>query len=322
MSASLTIVVYHYVRPLKDSAYPEIKGLELSDFEEQLDYIGKHYQVVSAAQVIEAACGREVLPDFPVLLTFDDGYSDHYKYVFPALKNRQMSGVFFPSGGAVLDRAMLDVNKVQFLLASGVATKSIVDFIENEVNLESKNLNLLPLKAYREEYWRPNRFDPSDISYIKRMLQSALPHALRARIAEELFRCHVSSDTLGFADDLYLSAQDLRRMADGGMEIGSHGYSHFWLESLTLEDQRVDIDASLSFLKKVGVECDPFLFCFPFGSYNQDTLTILKERGCAAAFTTHSALVDLLRNDLLELPRLDTNDLPKTRNALPSRNNI
>lgn len=51
MSALLTVVVYHYVRPLSDSAFPEIKGLELSAFEEQLDYIERNYQVVSAAQV-------------------------------------------------------------------------------------------------------------------------------------------------------------------------------------------------------------------------------------------------------------------------------
>ena len=30
--SKLTIVMYHYVRPINGSRYPEIKGLELDDF--------------------------------------------------------------------------------------------------------------------------------------------------------------------------------------------------------------------------------------------------------------------------------------------------
>jgi peptidoglycan/xylan/chitin deacetylase (PgdA/CDA1 family) len=315
----LTIVTYHYVRPLKGSAYPQIKGLELNAFKGQLDYIEQHYQVVSAERVLGAACGEKALPGSPLLLTFDDGYSDHYQYVFPELKRRNMSGVFFPSGGAVADRALLDVNKVQFLLACGTDFHALVGYIESEVDSERKNFDLRSLAEYRKEFWRPNKFDPANIAYIKRMLQTVLPEMLRVRIVKELFQRYVTSDDLAFADDLYLSVQDLKKMAEAGMEIGSHGYKHYWLDSLTQEDQRADIDSSLDFLEKVGVERHRFLFCFPYGAYNQDTLAILEELGCGAAFTLHSAVADLHQCNLLELPRLDTNDLPKSRDALPPR---
>ena len=320
MPASLTIVMYHYVRPLRSSAFPEIKGLDLSEFEGQLDYVEQNYQVVSAAQIMEAASGGEALPDSPLLLTFDDGYSDHYQYVFPTLKRRKMSGVFFPPGCAVMERTLLDVNKLHFLLASGVDFQHLIEKIESEVNLERKSYGLHSIAGYRDEYWLPNRFDPANIVYIKRMLQSALPEELRKRITTELFRRYVSSDEKAFADDLYLSLEDLKEMSDAGMEIGSHGYQHYWLDSLTPEEQKKDIDASLVFLEEAGVGRDQFLFCFPYGAYNQDTLVVLKERGCGAAFTTRVALVDLHDYELLELPRLDTNDLPKSRGGLPQQN--
>ena len=32
------IVAYHYVRPIKNSQYPEIKGLELEEFKKQIEY--------------------------------------------------------------------------------------------------------------------------------------------------------------------------------------------------------------------------------------------------------------------------------------------
>jgi peptidoglycan/xylan/chitin deacetylase (PgdA/CDA1 family) len=315
MSALLTVIVYHYVRPIRESAFPEIKGLELSAFEEQLDYIVEKYQIVSAAQVLEAAFGGQSLPDSPMLLTFDDGYSDHYRYVFPALMRRKMSGVFFPPGCAVKDRTLLDVHKLHFLLASGMGIDFLVEHIENEVNSEKENYVLRPLEEYRKEYRKSNRFDSANVIYVKRMLQSALPEKLRSRITAELFNRFVSCDDQSFADELYLSTKDLKQMAEAGMEIGSHGYGHYWLNSLSPDKQAEDIDLSLEFLSKVGAKLNQFLFCFPYGAYNQDTLSILRKRDCGAAFTTHASLVDLSKCNMLELPRLDTNDLPEADRA-------
>jgi peptidoglycan/xylan/chitin deacetylase (PgdA/CDA1 family) len=317
MAASLTIVMYHYVRPLVGSTFPNIKGLDLNDFERQLDYIERHYQVVSAARLLDAAFGGDALPDSSVLLTFDDGYSDHYRYVLPVLKRRQMSGVFFPIGSAVKERIPLLANKLHFILASGVDPQSLIKKIESEVMLEMKNLDLLPLAAYREQCQPLKRHrDPFNIVYIKLMLQSALPEVLGSRIVDELFRRYVSSDERAFADDLYLSVKELNEMADAGMEIGSHGYKHYWLDSLTLDEQEKDIDLSLTFLEELGVDRDRFLFCFPYGAYNQDTLVALKARGCGAAFTGGGGLADLHEGNLLELPRVETSDLSKFRYTL------
>ena len=34
----MKIIMYHYVRPIKKSKYPNINGLEISDFIKQLNY--------------------------------------------------------------------------------------------------------------------------------------------------------------------------------------------------------------------------------------------------------------------------------------------
>ena len=39
--SNLTIVIYHYVRKIKNSNYPKIKGLEIAGFKRQLDYLEK-----------------------------------------------------------------------------------------------------------------------------------------------------------------------------------------------------------------------------------------------------------------------------------------
>ena len=87
--------MYHYVRPIKKSLYPLIKGLELDAFKMQLSYLEKNYKIITMESLIEFAKNDKSLPENPCLLTFDDGYKDHYTYVFPELKKRGFQGSFF-----------------------------------------------------------------------------------------------------------------------------------------------------------------------------------------------------------------------------------
>lgn len=318
MRPNVTIVMYHYVRPIAGSRHPRIRGLELHDFEGQLDYIERHYRVISAAQLVRAARTGEPLPDNALLLTFDDGYADHHHYVMPALQRRGMSGVFFPTSGTVEERRMLDVNKVHFLLSSAGDVGVLVRSLENAVEASRSEFDIPSLADFRARFWAASRFDSPEVIYFKRMLQFALPEILRNRIASHLFREYVSRDEATFADELYVSVDQLRSMREGGMEIGSHGHAHHWLNSLTVADQARDIDRSLQMLDLIGVARQDFYFCYPFGGFTPDTVALLADRGCGVAFTTRVALARPEANQMLELPRLDTNDLPRRGDAAPT----
>lgn len=315
MSKTLTIVMYHYVRPIKDSPWPRIKGLELSDFKGQLDYIQKHYNIVSARDVIAAARGAKPLPARPLLLTFDDGYSDHFEHVFPLLKARGLSGAFFPPVRAVVERKMLGVNKIHFVLAANEHLGEVIAAIDGEIALAQGLAELKTIAEYRAEYAKPSRHDTADTMYVKNLLQFALPLSLREKLVDMLFSRHVSRDEKAFAAQFYMSENQLKTMIEEGMEVGSHGYAHPWLNSISEDAQAKDIDASLDVLKRLGALKEHFLFCYPYGAYNASTLKLLEKRGCAAAFTTVVSLAQLNSASLLELPRIDTNDLPREGNA-------
>ena len=96
MKSALTIVMYHYVRDLRHSRYPEIKGLTTHEFEEQIQYIKRHYNVISGGDLINAMAESARLPPLPLLLTFDDGYMDHFTEVFPILDRENCLPVSFP----------------------------------------------------------------------------------------------------------------------------------------------------------------------------------------------------------------------------------
>ena len=94
MSQPLTVVMYHYVRRIAESRYPEIKGLELELFVEQLEFFAKHYNVVTMEQVLAAKYHNQALPEKALLLTFDDAYAEHFTHVYPIFEENGYAGFF------------------------------------------------------------------------------------------------------------------------------------------------------------------------------------------------------------------------------------
>ena len=310
--SKLTIIMYHYVRDLQKSAFPRIKGLDISSFKRQLDFLQAKYTFFSMENLTACINGSTALPDNACWLTFDDGYSDHYEYVYPELVSRRIKGAFFPSVKPVTERKMLDVNKIHLILAS-------VD----DVSMIVKELSLLYLKndlsqdtgKSFDDYWsalaKPGRFDSADVIFVKSILQYALPEKWRFLFSDILFKKYVSADVHAFADDFYMSSKNLSEMVQAGMYVGSHGYNHLWLGKENHQTQLEEIEKSLVFLESVGAQTDDWVMCYPHGSYNGETLEILKAKGCLAGLTTKVGVADLQHHSHLEFPRLDTNDLPK-----------
>jgi len=63
----------------------------------------------------------------------------------------------------------------------------------------------------------------------------------------------------------------------GGHEIGNHSFDHVHLSRLSLSEQLSQIRRADSALREHGIE--PGSFCFPYGSFNTDTLAALRECG-------------------------------------------
>jgi len=94
----LMIIMYHYTRDIKHSRYPEIKGLDISLFQQQISFLKKNFSIVTMEEVIEAVKEKSELPEDAVLLTFDDGYIDNYTFAFPILEEEKVQGSFFIPG--------------------------------------------------------------------------------------------------------------------------------------------------------------------------------------------------------------------------------
>jgi len=320
---NLTVVMYHYVRDLKHSRYPSIKGLDVALFKEQVAFLKKHYSFVTVEEVIAATQGIHKLPSHPVLLTFDDAYIDHFTYVFPILKNEGVQGAFYAPVKAITQHKVLDVNKIHFILASTPEEKmsSLLKEIALLLDKYREVYHLESFEFYYKKLAQLDRFDTKEVIFVKRLLQVELVEKLRNIITTELFKKIVGVEEGTFSRELYMSEDQMKYMVSAGMHIGSHGYDHYWLGSLPKEKQEVEIKESLKFIENIGGDIKHWTICYPYGNYNDDTITLLKENHCALGFTTEVKLADInnqMGDNVFKIPRLDTNDLPKDAKALPN----
>lgn len=314
----LTVVVYHYVRPVKDSAYPEIKGLEYELFIRQLEYFNHYYEFVSIEDVMGAFYHGQKIPNNSILLTFDDGYIDHYQYVFPELMRRGIRGVFFPVVESTLNNKILSVNKIHFILASVLDKRQLVNDIEQFVVMNEKNISISSLKFYKEKYMCADEWDAPEVNYIKRMLQQVIPDSASVDLVDDLFKKYVKLDESAFAKQLYLSVEQLKIMGAGGMCIGGHGFRHSLLEYLSIQQQEEEIQKSFDFFRQFNKNNESVIFSYPHGSYNNDTMNLLEKYKCKIAFTVEPNIVNVNRRDFLQIERLDTNHFPTASNSKPN----
>ncbi|MBT8208302.1 MAG: polysaccharide deacetylase family protein, partial [Acidimicrobiia bacterium] len=219
---------------------------------------------------------------------------------------------FFPPVMTTQRHDVLDVNKIHFILASVRDPGEVVR--ELEALFHDHDLDRHTGRSFAdhvEAIDTQSRFDPPDVIVIKRLLQRDLPADARSLFCQELFRRHVTDDIGAFADELYMSVSQLETMTTAGHEVGSHGHNHVWLGASSPDDQRYEIRQSVEFLRNSNLLRDDWTMCYPYGSYDRNTLDILAEAGCSIGVTTVPASVDPQDYRPLELPRLDTNDFPK-----------
>ncbi len=299
--SGVLVVMYHYVRDPRRTPFPALKTLHPDDFAAQLDWLAATRRPTTC-DAFEAAAPGEAAGAF--ILTFDDGFIDHYETVFPALRDRGWPGVFFVAGAALEDPPrLLNVHRTQFLLAHLGAAR-FAEAVEREAaRLEGDR----PLAHRREVY----RYDDSPDLAAKHRLNYEMPMQEATRLLSDLFGRHIG-DEAAFARGLYLSRQMIREMSAGGMTFGFHTEDHPVLSRLDGAVQRQQVARGVSLVRSLtGQTRVPF--CYPYGhvhTYNRETHAALAEAGYGLAFNTERRLARPGIDPRFEIPRFDTRDLP------------
>ena len=309
MMNEVTTVMYHYVRNIKGTKSEGIKGLELQSFNRQLDYLSSKFTIVDPHKMLSYFEDGVPIPKNSCILTFDDGYVDHYLFVLPELLKRKIKGAFFPPANAIQNREMLDVNKVHHILARCNNLEDLITNFENLMNDQGVNKDLIDY--FKSKFMYAGKYDSPEIVYLKQTMQHGLEKKVRSSIVDSLFKKYVGLDQKEFAECLYMSIEQVKDLVESEMLVGSHGFNHVWLEHSTYEEQLLEISLSVSFLKLIGISSDRWVMCYPYGSYNSDTVDILKNNHCSCAFIDSGGKTIFSKQNQYSLRRYDTNEFPQ-----------
>ena len=314
----LNVIMYHYIRNNEEYEY-DVFCRRRDEFVAQVNWLAKAGSIVSIedCEKIEYFSRTE---QNGFLLTFDDGYKDHLwcgKY----LHSIGLSGTFFPSVNCLTGQ-LLDVNKIHLILGNKSlcnvhhkALEIIRTLLNSNPNIYLSRSGLqkdsIELDSYLASQQR-NRYDSNICTSIKHVLQRDLyPTPFRTSVIDAIFFELYNNICSTIADSFYLNIGDLLDLKSMGMTIGSHGMTHCWLETLEIVDQEYEIIESFAFLQHTGaidkssVKC----LCFPYGSFNNKTLNIMKSCKIDYGFTTQSGAISKEHLASKEaLPRWDTND--------------
>jgi peptidoglycan/xylan/chitin deacetylase (PgdA/CDA1 family) len=311
---NLTVVTYHFVRKKsKNILFKNLKYLNIIKFKKQISFFKKNYNFIDPNYLELYKNEKIKLPKKPIMLTFDDGYKDHFSYVLPILKKNNIKAIFFPISSTINTNTIIQANIIQLLLGV-VSIDKIYEEIHNLVNVLSFRLktkiNIKTLIAKIKN--NKNRtFDKSKVIICKKLLQTYLPLKLRNTILNILYKKYINIKKKNLNKILYMSLRQLKILKKNRMVIGSHTHTHQRFSHLNIIQKKYEIKKSLNFLisNKI-VDFKKYYFCYPYGDHDKISDKLLKKHNFIFAFNTIPKINHLTKN-IFNLNRYDANDFIK-----------
>ena len=297
--------MYHYVKEF-DKDYPHFRFLDLNNFKNQLNFFEKEYGFVSKDEWLNYIKGHGMKSGKgKIILTFDDALSCHYEYVFPELMKRNLWGIFFITTKPFIDFKLLNTHKIHLLCGVIEGKKllsSLMKLVTNEMILNDKRKEF-----HNQTYTKQNNYP--GVTNFKRILNYFIAY----KNVEPLINEIASQFNYVFnVNNFYISQDNLKKMKQNGMLIGSHTHNHPIMSRLTKDEQSTQISESFKYLKKIGCLTDK-IYAHPYGGYhtfNKNTTDLLLKESVAYSFNVESR--DIEEDDINKfqhsLPRFDCNE--------------
>jgi peptidoglycan/xylan/chitin deacetylase (PgdA/CDA1 family) len=277
----LRVLTYHRVANLQDTPvlHPQIISATPANFEKQMRFLAKRYNVVSMPQVLEAIAKKASLPPRAVLITFDDAYYD-FGVAWSILKSLKMTATLF------VPTAYPDRPERSFWWDR--LYRAVMNTPRQELHLNA--LGDLPLAEVKRRQQSLKRLQ----NHVKN-----ISHGEAVAFVDEV--CE-RLDSKPVVQKSVLSWKELRQLAKEGVTMCAHTQTHPIMTQLPPEALQREVAGSQDDLQRELGETLP-IFCYPSGSHDDAVVKVLREENFTVAFTTMKGQNDLRTADLLRLRR-------------------
>lgn len=239
--------VYHCV---SDEDLPHARHIirykNTRQFEEDIDYLSKHFQFVDWAEFKDFVRGNFKPKKKIALLTFDDGFRDFYDTVVPLLERKGIYACNF------INPAFIDNRDLMFRCKAGL----IIEAAEKKTILNPEIYPLLSLEELEKEAVKQQVLQ---IQYGKREILDQLAEKLEIDFGAYLKEYQP-----------YLSTEQLKTLTRKGFGISSHSWDHPLYNGLSLNEQLETTNRTFSYLKENNFLYESFAFPFTDFGVNKD----------------------------------------------------
>lgn len=121
-------------------------------------------------------------------------------------------------------------------------------------------------------------------------------------VSQRLGKTNEWDREVGIPASSLMSQEQLRQWVAGGQEVGAHTRRHVHLTQLDSTQCRQEITQCKSELEAC-IDAPVHHFCYPYGEYTADHVTMAGEAGYKTATTTQRGRVQA-HDDMLQLPRV------------------
>lgn len=288
---ALTVLMFHRVLPAGSPALAQSErefAFSVEGFARTLDFVARHYHVVSLAQVKAAIDGNGQLPACPLLITFDDGWRDTVQFAMPELKKRGLPALLF------LATEVMDLPQPRWWQDAAVAVLA-------NPKTAPKLLQALGMPADAAT-------QPGFSQRVAAQL-AGLPEAQRRQVIAQADPTVLQA----IAERQMVTTDDLRQWTDNGFDLGGHGHSHSPIAYAT--NPGAEITECRSHLRALGLE--DLSLSYPHGVKNDASRELLRDAGFEVVFDSNPCLANVAHLPQL---RFDVPRIHLPENAWTTRN--
>jgi len=303
------ILMYHRVSAAQSD--PWSLCVSVPRFAEQLAILQKQARLLRLQQLTKVL-QEGTTPSRSVVVTFDDGYADNLHNAKPLLEQYEIPATVFITTGP-LDRAGAfwwdELERVLLQPGTLPAVLSLrIDADAHQWELgDSAHYDEAAFQDHRGwRAWQPAPTLRHSVYLAVWQMLRPLPEGQRRTVLDELLSW-AGAGLAGGPLPGTLSSREVVALAQGELvEIGAHTVTHPMLAALPADSQREEIYRSKVSLE--GILGYPVTsFSYPYGSRDDETVSLVREAGFACACSTRPGAVGH-EADPLQLPRFQVED--------------
>ncbi len=273
--------MYHRVLPRDDQNESWSHAgiiVDCRTFERHMQVLRRTFKVVSLTEFAESRVEPSILRRPVCLITFDDGWSDTYKYAWPIMQRHSIpAAVFLPVN-------YIDTGRVFWQERFGRDLHAACERALGDAALRGQLAEALTAWGMDKVLNLPRQLAKAAIADAVRTRKTDAPDAIR-RMGETLATFAGTSGATDQKVDSFMTWAHVREMAQAGTTFGAHGSEHLLLTTMEHAEAEADIVRSREVLKNY-LEADPIAFSYPNGNWNERVADIVRRTGFQLAFTT------------------------------------